>query len=122
VENSEREFWGRERLENLLRACRDYKPAQIIERILLEISSFSRNAPQRDDMTLVVIVGFTESRAVAFPNHVQSTPRCGIVSEPPPFCKGVAMKKAYTDKQGQYLAFIYYYNKIHGCAPSEAEL
>jgi repressor LexA len=35
---------------------------------------------------------------------------------------GVAMKKAYTDKQGQYLAFIYYYNKIHGCAPSEAEL
>ena len=55
VENSERELWGRERLENLLRACRDYKPAQIIERILLEISSFSRNAPQRDDMTLVVI-------------------------------------------------------------------
>jgi DNA-binding MarR family transcriptional regulator len=35
---------------------------------------------------------------------------------------GVAMKKAHTDKQGQYLAFIYYYNKIHGCAPSEAEL
>ena len=55
VENSERELWGRERLENLLRACRDCKPAQIIERILLEISSFSRNAPQRDDMTLVVI-------------------------------------------------------------------
>jgi hypothetical protein len=35
---------------------------------------------------------------------------------------GVAMKKTYTDKQGQYLAFIYYYNKIHGCSPSEAEL
>jgi DNA-binding MarR family transcriptional regulator len=32
------------------------------------------------------------------------------------------MKKAYTDKQGQYLAFIYCYGKIHGCAPSEAEL
>jgi len=31
------------------------------------------------------------------------------------------MKKTYTDKQGQYLAFIYYYNKIHGCSPSEAE-
>ena len=32
------------------------------------------------------------------------------------------MKKAYTDKQGQYLAFIYYYGKIHGCSPSESEM
>jgi len=32
------------------------------------------------------------------------------------------MKRPYTDKQGQYLAFIYYYGKIHGCAPSEAEM
>jgi hypothetical protein len=24
------------------------------------------------------------------------------------------MKRLYTDKQGQYLAFIYYYGKIHG--------
>jgi hypothetical protein len=28
------------------------------------------------------------------------------------------MKKPYTDKQGQYLAFIYYYTKING--PAEA--
>ncbi len=32
------------------------------------------------------------------------------------------MKKTYTDKQGQFLAFIYHYRKIHGRAPSEAEL
>ena len=32
------------------------------------------------------------------------------------------MKKPYTDKQGQYLAFIYYYGKIHGRAPAEAEM
>ena len=32
------------------------------------------------------------------------------------------MKKTYTDKQGQYLAFIHYYSKIHGCSPSEAEM
>lgn len=32
------------------------------------------------------------------------------------------MAKSYTDKQGQYLAFIYYFGKIHGCAPSEAEM
>jgi Mn-dependent DtxR family transcriptional regulator len=34
----------------------------------------------------------------------------------------LTMKKAFTDKQGQYLAFIYYYSKIHGCPPVEAEI
>jgi Mn-dependent DtxR family transcriptional regulator len=28
----------------------------------------------------------------------------------------------YTDKQGQYLAFIFYYTKIHGHAPAEADM
>jgi DNA-binding MarR family transcriptional regulator len=28
----------------------------------------------------------------------------------------------YTVKQGQYLAFIYYYSKIHGRSPSEADM
>lgn len=28
----------------------------------------------------------------------------------------------YTQKQGQYLAFIFYYTKIHGRAPAEAEM
>jgi len=32
------------------------------------------------------------------------------------------MKKLYTHKQGQYLAFIYYYTRIHGRAPAEAEM
>ncbi|OGO03519.1 MAG: transcriptional regulator [Chloroflexi bacterium RBG_13_54_8] len=32
------------------------------------------------------------------------------------------MEGKYTPRQGQYLAFIYYYTKIHGCAPSEADL
>jgi repressor LexA len=31
-------------------------------------------------------------------------------------------KKPYTDKQGQYLAFIYYYTKISGCAPAEVDM
>jgi repressor LexA len=30
--------------------------------------------------------------------------------------------KPYTAKQGQYLAFIGCYTKIHGCAPSEADM
>jgi Mn-dependent DtxR family transcriptional regulator len=32
------------------------------------------------------------------------------------------MKKRYTDKQGQYLAFIHYYVKIHGRAPAELDM
>jgi Mn-dependent DtxR family transcriptional regulator len=32
------------------------------------------------------------------------------------------MERRYTDKQGQYLAFIYYYTKINGRAPAEADM
>ena len=32
------------------------------------------------------------------------------------------LAKSYTEKQGQYLAFIYYYTKINGHPPSEAEM
>lgn len=31
------------------------------------------------------------------------------------------MKPAFTPKQGQYLAFIYYYTKLNGVAPAEAD-
>jgi LexA DNA binding domain len=31
-------------------------------------------------------------------------------------------KAQYTLKQGQYLSFIYYYTKIHGIPPSEADM
>lgn len=31
-------------------------------------------------------------------------------------------KPGYTPKQGQYLSFIYYYTKIHGRPPSEADM
>ena len=32
------------------------------------------------------------------------------------------MQLRYTMKQGQYLAFIYYYTKIHGRSPAEADM
>jgi len=44
AENPEREFWGQERLEHLLRACREYNPAQIIDRVLQEVLAFTGNA------------------------------------------------------------------------------
>ncbi len=32
------------------------------------------------------------------------------------------VKKPYTEKQGQYLAFIDYYTKVNGRAPTEADM
>lgn len=32
------------------------------------------------------------------------------------------MVQRYTPKQGQYLAFIFYYTKLHGRPPSEADI
>jgi repressor LexA len=32
------------------------------------------------------------------------------------------MKKRFTEKQGQYLAFIYYYTKVNGRPPAEADM
>ena len=32
------------------------------------------------------------------------------------------MEIEYTKRQGQCLAFIYYYTKIHGCPPAEADM
>jgi len=32
------------------------------------------------------------------------------------------MSVSYTEKQGQYLAFIYYYTKVNGYAPAEQDM
>lgn len=39
----------------------------------------------------------------------------------PALCAGPLEPLAFTPKQGQYLAFIYYYSKIHRQAPAEAD-
>jgi serine phosphatase RsbU (regulator of sigma subunit) len=54
-ENHCGELWGQERLETLLRACRNCTPSQIVERILDEILVFGKDCSQKDDMTLVVV-------------------------------------------------------------------
>ena len=33
-----------------------------------------------------------------------------------------SMAADYTPRQGQFLAFIYYYMKIHGCPPAERDM
>jgi sigma-B regulation protein RsbU (phosphoserine phosphatase) len=55
TENPDHELWGQERLETLLRGCRNFMPAQIVRRILDEVLAFAKGRPQSDDMTLVVV-------------------------------------------------------------------
>ena len=54
-ENARGEPWGQERLESMLRACRNCGPTQIISRILGNVLPFAEECHQKDDMTLVVI-------------------------------------------------------------------
>jgi len=56
------ELWGRERLETLLRTCRNYTPAQIVRSIVDEVTGFGRDRSQRDDLT-VMVVGVDDRRA-----------------------------------------------------------
>jgi hypothetical protein len=32
------------------------------------------------------------------------------------------LNPAYTERQGQFLAFIHQYSLVHGCAPAEADM
>lgn len=55
VENRDRELWGIDRLEDLLRSSKDATAEQVIERILDEVSTFADGQSQRDDMTLLAM-------------------------------------------------------------------
>jgi serine phosphatase RsbU (regulator of sigma subunit) len=57
TENGDGEFWGQQRLENLLRsrACAGATPERIIKCILDEVSAFAKGQRQRDDVTLIVM-------------------------------------------------------------------
>ena len=45
-----------------------------------------------------------------------------FTNEAPPAPVPVEVGRSFTAKQGQYLAFIHYYTKIHGVPPAEADL
>jgi serine phosphatase RsbU (regulator of sigma subunit) len=55
AENRQQEFWGRQRLETLLKSCSRKNPKEIINAILKQVSAFANGQPQRDDETLLVI-------------------------------------------------------------------
>lgn len=68
AEDPQGEFWGQQRLEILLRSCRDRSPRQMIKCILDEVSAFSKGNSQRDDVTLVVVR--VKDEAVLYPAQV----------------------------------------------------
>ena len=55
IENRNGEMWGDRGLKTLLTSCSHRTPAQIINCILDEVTSYADRIPPRDDMTLVVM-------------------------------------------------------------------
>ena len=55
AENHKGELWGQPRLEALFSTCGQHTPQQVLERIVNEVSLFADGAPQKDDMTLLVM-------------------------------------------------------------------
>jgi serine phosphatase RsbU (regulator of sigma subunit) len=53
--NRQRELWGEQRLEALLKSCSRKSPGEIINAILKQLSTFANGQPQRDDQTLLVM-------------------------------------------------------------------
>jgi serine phosphatase RsbU (regulator of sigma subunit) len=53
--NPSGDLWGLHRLEASLRSCAGMTSAEIVSRILAEVSDFANGEPQRDDVTLVVM-------------------------------------------------------------------
>ena len=55
TENEEEEQFGEERVIDIIREHADLKAAEISEKIVEEVNSFSKKSPQQDDMTLIVM-------------------------------------------------------------------
>jgi len=55
AESRNGELWGAQRLDSLFLACGRQTPQRVLDRILNEVSAFTDGAPQKDDMTLLVM-------------------------------------------------------------------
>lgn len=53
--NLQDEEWGNERLMNCLSQCRHMSPENMIAKVFEEIDSFAGDAPQNDDITMLVL-------------------------------------------------------------------
>jgi serine phosphatase RsbU (regulator of sigma subunit) len=55
AENVQGELWGQQRLEGLFSSCPRRTARQVLQQIVNEVSVFAGAAPQKDDITLLVI-------------------------------------------------------------------
>ena len=53
--NPQDEEWGDERLMHCLKHCRHMSPERIISKVFWEIDTFAADAPQHDDITMLVL-------------------------------------------------------------------
>jgi DNA-binding MarR family transcriptional regulator len=85
-----------------------------------------------DDKPDSVVVEFTIDKARQidvvdkigrrFRNYVENYSQSSISFPKNPARKAQQSRIQYTHKQGQYLAFIYYYTKLNGYPPAEADM
>lgn len=99
--------------DKLDRQRRDRKPRKSIKTIqegymILERDSPARHPSRLDQVAEIIAEALMEQRAEEIEKSERTTPR--------------PRQPRFTPKQGQYLAFIYYYTKVNGKAPAEADL
>ena len=87
-----------------------HERASLANRLL---ESLEENATEDPVETERRLPGDRAGQIFGHTDHESTTP-----SEPPV----LDTKARYTPKQGQYLSFIYYYTKVHGLPPSEADM
>ena len=54
-ENDQGEDFGTQRVQQVIRRCRDSSPSEIITKLYASAHEFSQGAEQQDDLTAVVI-------------------------------------------------------------------
>ncbi len=89
--------------------------------MLRDLPYAAENAKPRGDLTARIRCYISPSGASGEGCCLQDSLCCMdlIVSYD---CRDSSSMAHYTHKQGQYLAFIYYYTKIHGRPPAEADI
>lgn len=70
--NSQSELYGLERLSNVVSASCHLTSSEILDRILEDISNFSGNQEQYDDITLIVVKAENTTRGISSPKESQT--------------------------------------------------
>ena len=85
------------------------------------VAEFTINDARQRDVVDKIGKGFTyvlenySDSSISFPKRRTTARKRSKVGKNEP-------RKKYTPKQGQYLAFIYYYTKLNGCPPAEHDI